>query len=345
MKSLKHSISFFAIFLYVAGIMQPLYGAQAVVKTVQMSIEKVDKEISLLDKIIEQANIIVDGADQKIRNQAKKELIALMKNKDLDSKIKQAINDDIEIIKKSKTQRELDAARTRLLNTYTKINSQANVVETIAKATAMVKNASPENLKETIAQAKEKIEKAEEEQQSTMGWWYAKAKRMVTAPVDYVFGEESSYAKTAFYGAIGLAVLAAGTVGMYNVFQQGSPKYSEPEPVLMGDVLKAEQLDVVNAFVVASKEELSRKISAAKLYDGIEQEKKTFVGQRQLDKLAAIYQERFDEWNKAHTNWQKAQERALQAGVDKDYLKQIYEGIRKPLEEGWYYDPAWYPNE
>jgi hypothetical protein len=246
MKNLKYSISFFVIFLYVVGVIQPLHGGQAVIETVQMSIEKVDKEMSLLDQIIEQANIIVDGVDQKSRAQAKRELISLMKRKDLDAKIKDAINDDIEIIKKPKTKRALHAARIRLLNTYTKINSQANVVDTLAEATAMVKNASPENLEETVAQAKEKVEKAEKEQQSTMGQWYAKAKRVVTAPVDYVFGEESSYAKTAFYAAVGLAVLAAGAYGMY---QYGFRDESDLVPGLSFMIRRDNRENIENAFI------------------------------------------------------------------------------------------------
>jgi len=342
MRNLKN-ISF-GIFLLLAVVTQS-YGAQAVVKTAQISAEKVDRKMSLLDQIIEQANMVVDGTDQKIRHQAKRELVSLMKRKDLDVKIKDAIQDDIEAIKNAKTKRALHAARIRLLNTYTKINSQANVVETIAEATAMVKNAAPENVEETIAQAKEKIEKAEEEQQSTMGRWYAKAKRMVTAPVDYVFGEESSYAKTAFYGAIGVAALAAGAYGMYNLSEQSSPKYSEPEPGLMGDVLKANQLDVVNDFMDASKKELSLKRTATQMEDSIESAKKQFADQWLLDGLIDQHQKKYAEWNKAHTNWQKAQDRAFQAGVDIDYLKQVYEGIRKPLEEGWFYSPAWYSNE
>ncbi len=234
----------FGIFFLLTVVAQESHSAQAVIKTAQISAEKVDKEMSLLDQIIEQANRVVDGADQRIRNQAKKELISLMKRKDLDAKIKDAISDDIEIIKKSKAKGELHAARIRLLNTYTKINSQANVVETIAEATAMVKNASPENLEETIAQAKEKIEKAEEEQQSTMGRWYAKAKRMVTAPVDYVFGEESSYAKTAFYGTVGLAFLAAGA---YGVYQYGSGNEEQRALAAKAKAAEEAQLDVLMA--------------------------------------------------------------------------------------------------
>ena len=46
----------FGIFFLLAVVIQESYSTQAVVKTTQMSIEKVDKEMSLLDQIIEQAN-------------------------------------------------------------------------------------------------------------------------------------------------------------------------------------------------------------------------------------------------------------------------------------------------
>lgn len=79
----------------------------------------------------------------------------------------------------------------------------------------MVQNTSPDELKETIEQAQQKIEDAKQKEQGFMGRMYSKAKRFVTAPVDYVFGKEESYLKTAFYAAVGLAVVAAATYGGY----------------------------------------------------------------------------------------------------------------------------------
>jgi hypothetical protein len=240
---------FFAVFLgAVAVIGQPLYGKQRQTKSVEASIKRVDKEMSLLDQIIEQANIVVDGTDQKARSQAKKELIRLMKNKDLDVKIKDVIKDDIEVIKNPKTKREQHEARIRLLNTYAKINTQANVVEAIAEATAMVKNASPEELDAVIAQAKQKIEAAEQEQQGIMARWYAKAKRMVTAPVNYVFGEESSYAKTAFYATVGLAILAAGGYAAY--------RYSGA--VVENDALKQNKIDDMRNVIDSMRDNMNQ---------------------------------------------------------------------------------------
>ncbi len=230
MKSLKDC--FWGIFFVVAVAGQPLHGAQGG-STVEAVVESVDQKISLLDQIIHHAMNIVDFPDRGNRSRSKKELIKLMNNKELDAKIKDAIKSDIEIIKNGKTTYAVNAAFQRLLATYNKINAQANVVDTIAEATEMVKNASPEELKEAIAQAKKKIEEAQEEEQGIMGRWYSKAKKMVTRPVNYVFGEESSYAKTAFYAAVGAAILAAGAYGAYQYgINSGIDQYKESEKLL-----------------------------------------------------------------------------------------------------------------
>ena len=214
MKNLKNILGLLFLALGMTG--QSLHGAQAQTKSVDASVKRVDKEMSLLGQIVEQVDIIVDGTDQEARIQARKELKELMKSKDLDETVKNAIKDDIRIIKSptTKTKRAFHEARIRLLNTYAKIDSQANVVEAIAHATKMVENASPEELDAVIVEAKKMVEAAEEEQ-GFSARMYAKAKRMVTAPVNYVFGEESSTAKTAFYAAVGLAVFAAGAYAIH----------------------------------------------------------------------------------------------------------------------------------
>src|ERR1700689_4540855 len=72
---------------------------------------------------------------------------------------------------------------------------------------------------ETVVE--ESFEQVEREQEQGFAVrMYAKAQRMVTAPVDYVFGEESSYAKTAFYGVVSAAVLATGAYGVYRYFYE-----------------------------------------------------------------------------------------------------------------------------
>lgn len=201
--------NFLWIFL-MAGVTGTVYCEQEGKKT-EAILKKVDKEMSLLGQIIEEVDVIVDSTDQSERTQAKKQLKHLMENKDLDEKIKDAIQNDIEIIKKfkTKTKKELHEARQRLFIIDDQINSQANVIDAIAQATKMIENASPEELEQVIAQAKEKIEQAEAEKQGLLARIYTQAKRMVTAPVNYVFGEESSSAKTAFYATVGFAVTAA----------------------------------------------------------------------------------------------------------------------------------------
>jgi len=219
MKNLKNILG--VLFLALAVVGSPIHGAETAWEKIEASVKRVDKEMSLLDHIIKQANVAVDSTDQKARAQAKRNLDTLMKSKDLDENIKDAIQKDITTIKNPITKRQMYAARISLLNTYAKINTQANVVEAIAHATEMVENASPEELDEVFLEAKEMIEKAEEEQQGIVGRWYAKAKRMVTAPVDYIFGQESSYAKTAFYAVAGAALLAAGAYAASNYMGGG----------------------------------------------------------------------------------------------------------------------------
>jgi archaellum component FlaG (FlaF/FlaG flagellin family) len=209
MKNLKNC--FWGLFFVVAVAGQLLHGAQAVV-------ESVDQKMSLLNQIIEHVNTIVDSPNQGNRSRAKRELTKLMNNKELDAKIKDAIKSDIEIIKNGKTTYAVNAAFQRLLATYNKINAQADVVDIIAEWTEKVKNASPEELEENIVQAKKRIKEAQElldQEQGILKRWYSKAKRTVITPVNYVFGEESSYAKTAFYAAVGAAILAAGVYAAY----------------------------------------------------------------------------------------------------------------------------------
>jgi len=232
MKNLKNILGL--LFLAVAFVGQPLYSLQAQAKGVNAFVKRVDKEMSLLDRIVEQVDIIVDGTDQEARTQARKELKKLMESEELDAKIKDAIKDDIKIIKspRTTTRRRLYDARIRLLDTYAEIDSQANLVEAIAHATKMVENASPEELDAVLLEAKEIIEKAEDEQQGTLGRWYTKAKRMVTSQVNYVFGEESSYAKTAFYAAAGVALLAAGAyVGLHGIDK--IKEYRQDPPLML----------------------------------------------------------------------------------------------------------------
>lgn len=207
MKKLKNiiGISFLSLVL---GVL-PLQGSQGV-QSAEIAVEQVDKKMSLLDQIMQQVQITITSEDKTTRQQAKKELTRLMKHKDLDATIKKAIESDIKVIKNPLTRSESDAAYQRLLSTYKKVNARANIVDATVEATEMVQNASPEDLEETIAQAKQKIEEAEQEEQGFMARMYTKAKRFVTAPVDYVFGKEASYAKTAFYAAVGFAVAAAG---------------------------------------------------------------------------------------------------------------------------------------
>lgn len=223
MKNIKNTIGL----LFVTAILfnQALPVSQEI-QNAEVAVEQVDKKMSLLDQIMQQVHIIVTSEDKSVRLHAKKELTRLMKHTGLDLTIKEAIESDIEIIKSLLIPSELDAAYQRLVNTYNKINAQANIVDATIEAIEMVENASPEELAETIEQAKQKIEQAEQEQ-GFLGRMYTKAKRLVTAPVDYVFGKEASYAKTAFYTAVGLAVLAVGGYGVYQYANANGKIFTE----------------------------------------------------------------------------------------------------------------------
>lgn len=211
MKNIKNIIPLMFLALNIS-----LYPSQSVpeAQNTQEIAEQIDKKISLLDQIMAQASIIADSSNKTMAVRAKKELTRLMQNPTLSIHLKDMIKDDIQTIKTAKTSTELTNAYQRLLDTYEKINAKAFTIETIIEATEMVKNASPENLQETITQAQQKIKDAQQEEQGLMGRVYSKVKRFVTTPVDYVFGKEESYAKTAFYAAVGLAVVAASTYGM-----------------------------------------------------------------------------------------------------------------------------------
>jgi hypothetical protein len=78
----------------------------------------------------------------------------------------------------------------------------------------MVHNA-PEGEKMGMMQlAYQKIQEATQAAQDMASRAYVGAKGMVTRPVNYVFGEESSNAKTAFYATVGVLVLA-GAYALY----------------------------------------------------------------------------------------------------------------------------------
>jgi len=78
-----------------------LHGMKSRVRKVESPIERVTKEVSLLDQIMEQAKLIVEFEGPKSLLEAKKQLISLMNSKELDVKIKNVIKDDVEIIKET----------------------------------------------------------------------------------------------------------------------------------------------------------------------------------------------------------------------------------------------------
>lgn len=205
----------FGMFLTALMVSAPLHGVRARVKKVEAPIERVTKGVSALEQIMDQVKLIVEFEDPTALAHAKKQLTSLMGNKALNPKIKDVIKEDIEIVEKTteSSRKAAQEAYDRLNVVAKQVEAQANVVAAIEEGAALVKNAPKDAKEEAIKTAQEKIEKAQEEQ----GWLqylYTGAKRIITAPVNYVFGEESSKAKTAFYATVGAAVLAAGAYGV-----------------------------------------------------------------------------------------------------------------------------------
>lgn len=87
--------------------------------------------------------------------------------------------------------------------------AQTEDAETIKQAMEMVKNTAPEELDVVIAQEKQKIEAPDELHlpAKVVRGLMDRLAPIVTVPVDYVFGEEDSSAKKAFYGAMYLCVI------------------------------------------------------------------------------------------------------------------------------------------
>src|SRR5258708_3916706 len=99
-------------------------------KSVEAPAAHVDQEDLLLDKIVEQAAHVVGAEDNKSRSVAKKELGRLMGSKELDTKIKELIKDDVAVIQKTtdKTAEASQKAYNHVLNVIASIDAQANVI-------------------------------------------------------------------------------------------------------------------------------------------------------------------------------------------------------------------------
>src|SRR5579872_4539962 len=97
MKKMINRIFGVLLIATVAAII-PLHGIPKKTTTVEVPVEHVTKEISLLNQIVEQAEKVVNAKTKKAHSIARAKLVQLMHNKNLDTKIKDAINEDIEII-------------------------------------------------------------------------------------------------------------------------------------------------------------------------------------------------------------------------------------------------------
>jgi hypothetical protein len=194
----------FGILLIAAtAVGMPLHGINKERAGVEAPLEHVAREVSILDHIVEQAGKVVQAKTNKVRLAAKEKLTTLMNNEDLDDTIKEAIIVDIEVINDSPIQTIKQKAYAHLLEAVKEINVQAEAIAVTEQATDLIKNAPEEERPGIIQRAYQKIQEATE---------YAKS--MITTPVNYVFGKESSDAKTAFYAMVGASYLAAYVIGM-----------------------------------------------------------------------------------------------------------------------------------
>jgi hypothetical protein len=164
----------------------------------QGSVLHVDKEVSILDQILDQAFIILENASSA-HSAATKRLHKLLKK--LDPAIQKVINNDCATITKTTTATDAKVhAFNQLSATITNIKLKADLVD-IAQEAAQVIADAPDALKQkVIPQQILKVKEAEEEIQQ---------QGMLNRLKGRIFGDEVSWAKTAFYATVGAATIAS----------------------------------------------------------------------------------------------------------------------------------------
>jgi hypothetical protein len=187
---------------------------------------QVGKEVSILDQIAEQARVIVKAKGTKravdtTRSKARNELSRLMKDKDLEPKIKDLIASDIAIIQKTNFQNEAESklAYKRLIATINAMDTEANVIDTIEEGRMAIERAPIHMKQEVLEQAVKNVQVAEAqaEEASNLNRMINGVKSTLAAPGNYFFGEQRSKAKTAFEATVGVLTLAAIAYGVYKV--------------------------------------------------------------------------------------------------------------------------------
>ena len=210
MKNMINRI-FGLLLIAAVAVATPLHGMKKTAKKIETPIERVAQEVSLLDQIMEQAEKVINAENKKAKYAAHKNITTLMNNKNLDTKIKELISGDIGIIQ-GQTLEKSQKAYDHLLEIVAQINAQANVIAVTAQATELIENAPEAEKPGMMRWAYQKIQEATQAAQS-----------MITTPVNYVFGEESSSAKTAFYATVGAFML-------YGTYQYGGDLLKSLKP-------------------------------------------------------------------------------------------------------------------
>lgn len=109
------------------------------------------------------------------------------------------------------------------------------------------------------------------EDQGFLARTYDKAQRIVSVPVDYVFGEKDSYAKKTFYVVAGGAILAVGGYSLYRYFY-GNVIAQVKETQVKGDQEQAEREaeKLEEEARIAQQKKMDARIKAdLKLYESI----------------------------------------------------------------------------
>ena len=175
----------------------------------QPPIEHITEVVSLLDQIYEQAYIIVLALrnDNRALMAAKKKLRTFLTK--LDAKTHEALSDTIKTIIDSNDMLVIGKTCHLLRRKIEAIKADAAVVETAQDAAIAVNAVSDELKPAVIAEQAQKVQEAEET---------AKQQSYLSRLKSHVFGDEVSWAKAAFYTAVG----AAAIVGLYYGYQHNA---------------------------------------------------------------------------------------------------------------------------
>ncbi len=183
---------------------------------------QVDKEVSALDNIVEQANIVVNTEEfiktdvtprriREVRAEARNSIKNSMK--DLETHIADEINDDINIILKfGKTEESKKAARQaleRLTAVVGVMSAQGRVIDVMEEGKRAIELA-PAHMKEAvIAETVQNVQiaEAQAEEAGMLAHMAGTVKSVLAAPGNYFFGEQRTALKTAVEVAVGTAVV------------------------------------------------------------------------------------------------------------------------------------------